>query len=263
MVACLVELMTTMYDAVDVAAIPADAEIVAGYVDGNWPTFDALVKAFPNARHVSITVGATGGAGAMVADCETGDFSPDGAAHWAKGEIDAGRRPCVYYSRSNAAAVSAALSRAGVPTNAVDYWVADWTGAAHVVPGSVATQWASPATGSGGNFDISETVGTWPPPVHVPSPPVPEPVPPIPAPTPGPAPSPTGGFMPPTIKQGDLSGAVRNAQRLLNVHGAGLATDGAFGPATDKAVRNFQTVLHLGVDGIVGPATWTALDTFG
>lgn len=69
--------------------------------------------------------------------------------------------------------------------------------------------------------------------------------------------------MPPLLKPGDLSGSVRNAQRLLNVHNAGLAVDGSFGPATEKAVRSFQTVFHLSVDGLVGPQTWTALDTFG
>lgn len=69
--------------------------------------------------------------------------------------------------------------------------------------------------------------------------------------------------MPPLLKPGDLSGSVRNAQRLLNVHGAGLTVDGVFGPATEHAVCNFQTVFHLSVDGLIGPATWTALDTFG
>lgn len=175
--------MGTMYDAVDVAAIPAEAEIVAGYVDGNFPTYDALVAAFPNARHVSITTGATGGAGAMVADCENGDFTAQGAAAWAKGEIAAGRRPCIYYARSNAGAVAAALQAEGIPIADVDYWVADWTGQPHLVAGSVATQYASPTTGSGGNFDVSETTEAWPPvsvpPAPVPDPqPVPEPVPP-------------------------------------------------------------------------------------
>ncbi len=165
--------MATMYDAVDVAAIPADATVVAGYIDGNWPTFDALVKAFPDARHVSIATGTTGGAGAMVADCETGDFTPQSAAHWAKGEIDTGRRPCIYYARSNAAAVGAALKAAGVPIGAVDYWVADWTGSAHLLAGSVATQWASPSTGSGGNFDVSETAEDWPATIAPPVPPEP------------------------------------------------------------------------------------------
>lgn len=38
-----------------------------------------------------------------------------------------------------------------------------------------------------------------------------------------------------------------------------VATDGVFGPATDRAVRSVQQTLRLDDDGIVGPATWTAL----
>jgi len=57
-----------------------------------------------------------------------------------------------------------------------------------------------------------------------------------------------------------MSGAdVRLCQERLNTHGAGLKTDGVFGPLTQTAVKNFQRGSHLTVDGIVGPLTWAAL----
>ncbi|MEQ4303435.1 peptidoglycan-binding domain-containing protein [Plantactinospora sp. B6F1] len=53
---------------------------------------------------------------------------------------------------------------------------------------------------------------------------------------------------------------VRCVQAGLNyVGGQGLTVDGRFGQATKGAVENFQRFFGLGVDGIVGKATGTAL----
>lgn len=53
--------------------------------------------------------------------------------------------------------------------------------------------------------------------------------------------------------------AVIFLQQGLNNFQAGLKVDGAFGPKTDMAVRGFQTVHKLTVDGKVGPQTWSSL----
>jgi peptidoglycan hydrolase-like protein with peptidoglycan-binding domain len=64
----------------------------------------------------------------------------------------------------------------------------------------------------------------------------------------------------PTLRQGSSGVAVRRLQRALTAAlGSALAIDGAFGPNTDTAVRSYQSSRGLGVDGVVGPATWGAL----
>ena len=69
----------------------------------------------------------------------------------------------------------------------------------------------------------------------------------------------------PTISRGDYnSEAVAHAQCLLNYWmGYGLAEDGDFGPLTEAAVIDFQTIWGFkDIDGIVGPCTWAALHPY-
>lgn len=62
-----------------------------------------------------------------------------------------------------------------------------------------------------------------------------------------------------TTQTGSKGDAVVALQRQLNAHGSNLATDGDFGPATNSAVRSFQSAHGLSVDGVAGPNTWNAL----
>ena len=63
-----------------------------------------------------------------------------------------------------------------------------------------------------------------------------------------------------TVKNGSSGNAVKAAQYLLKkVYCYSIDVDGSFGPATQSAVKDFQTRKGLSSDGIVGPATWTAL----
>ena len=72
----------------------------------------------------------------------------------------------------------------------------------------------------------------------------------------------------PLLKPGATGPAVESAQLLLIHRGyncggrkfLGRETpDGDFGPASEKAVRSFQTKAALAIDGILGPLTWEAL----
>lgn len=58
------------------------------------------------------------------------------------------------------------------------------------------------------------------------------------------------------LKRGDSGSQVIRLQKCLNkIIKSGLNVDGLFGPATEKAVRNFQQKHGLAIDGIAGPTT--------
>jgi hypothetical protein len=158
----------TMYDAWTIEAIPKAAKIVAGYVDGGMPNYEALCALFPHAYHVSITV--TGLPNHRVVDCENGDLTPEQAAAWASAEIAAGRRPTIYCNASTWPSVQAAVAAERRLSSLLDYWIADYNGDPAIPAGAVAHQYASTA------FDVSSTNGVWPM-NHPKPPPTPKPKP--------------------------------------------------------------------------------------
>jgi chitosanase len=63
------------------------------------------------------------------------------------------------------------------------------------------------------------------------------------------------------LRQPFLQGEdVRELQVALAANNVNVDTDGIFGPATEKAVRQFQSQNGLVADGIAGPATLAALN---
>jgi putative chitinase len=64
----------------------------------------------------------------------------------------------------------------------------------------------------------------------------------------------------PTLRRGSQGEAVGDLQTLLRKIGFPLAIDQDFGAATELAVMGLQKDARLTADGIVGPATWRALE---
>lgn len=67
----------------------------------------------------------------------------------------------------------------------------------------------------------------------------------------------------PVLKREMTGAAVVRLQQILDSLGYDLTIDGKFGQRTELAVRTFQQDSGLLADGIVGPATWQALESLG
>ncbi len=63
----------------------------------------------------------------------------------------------------------------------------------------------------------------------------------------------------PLVRRGSRIFPVRPLQQLLCARGHAVDVDGNFGPQTESAVEDFQQDAGMGVDGVVGPHTWSRL----
>ena len=121
----------TMYDSVNTKEIPPDAQAVAGYVGGYWPTFPTLQLEWPHAHRLSIAVNDRQDAECL--DVEQGDAAPDQAPAWVKRQIGRGVwRPVVYASVSQMPSVLRALARDGVSRSEIRVWTAHYTDKQHL-----------------------------------------------------------------------------------------------------------------------------------
>jgi hypothetical protein len=168
----------TFYDAITPANIPANAQGVAGYVDGRYAWKAADWARFPHAVKARIAVFSSTNDG-HVLDVEPGCSTPANAPGWVVRRRAAGVDPTVYCSLSAWPTVRAAFHNAGVAEP--HWWVAAYPGnGANLYPGAIAHQYADP-----GPVDISVVADYWP--GVDPTPVRPKPVPiPTPAPTPSP-----------------------------------------------------------------------------
>lgn len=68
-------------------------------------------------------------------------------------------------------------------------------------------------------------------------------------------------FQLPNLRQGSSGSVVRVLQQLLIFKGFSLAVDGEFSSPTEEAVKQFQQMNELAVDGVVDPKTWYHLSS--
>lgn len=147
--------MWVMYDDVTVSLIPASAQAVLGYVDGNFPTKAAVDKGWPNAHKVFLTVNGSSDADGI--DSEPGDATPDVVVRWVKNKLAAGGyRPIVYASLSDMQPLLNELAVAGVERSQVRVMTAHVTEVPHLCTSACgfgftgvadATQWTFTALG--------------------------------------------------------------------------------------------------------------------
>lgn len=253
--------MISMFDSVTVSELPSgSAYAYAGYIGGNWPTYNAVKAKFPGHQVLSIAVNASETAQAL--DVEAGDATAGQAPGWYSRMKAAGvSRPCFYASISNMQQVINALEDDGIARSSFRLWSAHYSGSSHVCgPSSCGesriamdgTQFTDTAMGR--NLDESLLVADFFSTV-----------------APAPAPSPTYVDVDtllnslPILALGATDAKlshryVARLQTLLNLlENSGLKIDGVFGATTQTAVKKLQSDYKLSTDGVVGAASWKVL----
>lgn len=154
----------TMYDSVDPYAIPANAQMVAGYIDGSsfrWPV-EAWSR-FPNAVKVRIARRTTTNDG-NVLDVEEGIptvWPPgQGIIDWVLMRRRAGVEPSIYCNQLNDwSGIRRLFQNANIKEPY--YWVARYNNIAVIPDGAVAKQYANSVLAKG-PYDVSIVVDHWP-----------------------------------------------------------------------------------------------------
>lgn len=147
-----------MYDSVDVTTVPANAQMVAGYVDGLYANVWSMQRAFPHAVVVRIAVSSHTNDG-HVLDVEPGDATPVEAVRWVEMRRAAGADPSIYCDTSRWPLVRKAFQDANV--REPHYWIAKWDNDPTIPTGAVAKQYQNPRI-SGHQYDVSSVADFWP-----------------------------------------------------------------------------------------------------
>lgn len=147
--------MRTMYDSTDPSQLPTGGDLYAGYIDGNYQSYNGIVSRFGASKSVPIAVFASTNGG-TVGDVESGDMTPSNCVGWVSMRRTAGVDPTIYCSLSLWPAVQQAFIAANIPQP--HYWIAAYPGnGANLYAGAVAHQYASQS-----GYDTSVVADSWP-----------------------------------------------------------------------------------------------------
>jgi hypothetical protein len=155
--------MRIMFDAVDPAQIPLDAEVVAGYVDGRrsaWP--DEAWARWPNATLIRITADPNSGKRANLIDVEQGDYDPADVPGALTRQRALGEVPGVYCNVADRARVETACRDAAVVPPSW-YVIAGPDGVATIPSGDAGKQFLWGPVGGGPSIDVSVVADYLPP----------------------------------------------------------------------------------------------------
>lgn len=148
--------MRLMYDSVNPPAIPANAAMVAGYINGPYAWTRSEWNLFPRAVKVEISVRASFVQG-HVLDVEPGDATPAESVDWViirrKSGLDT---PTVYCNLSTWPTVRNAFLSRRVPEPL--YWIAHYDRQFNIPPGAIAKQYLPNFQGT----DHSAVADFWP-----------------------------------------------------------------------------------------------------
>jgi len=124
--------------------VPKSADLVASYVDGPQASnFDQAQQIF-GSRALSIT---WTGEPADIADVE-GGFAMSKLPEWIKQQQDAGIPKPVIYAIYSGVGTNYQQVKKAVGSAKVSWWLSDWTGKPHTLPGADAVQYGAQASPS-------------------------------------------------------------------------------------------------------------------
>lgn len=150
--------MRRMYDSINANNIPTNAEMVAGYIDGEFAWSQSDWDRFPNAVKVRIAVNPATNDG-HVLDVESGNWDATASVQWTVNRYAAGIIPTIYCNRSQAGYSWADVINAHLNAEVMPpvIWIAwpDYNGS--ILAGCIAIQCLYFS-----GYDVSKVADYWP-----------------------------------------------------------------------------------------------------